>query len=193
MTKRKNKGKKLTEEQKKDIAKKKKEAAFRRKIRSTFVDTGFTYFPTVNKEFKIGNRVVELDYLFMYENVILICEDTCARKKDKDHIRKKSEAAKEIKNNMQTLLEWLKEKFPEKGDMINEYRKDRIMLYYIYISQAHLDLTTDERKLFSDIVFWEPETLTYFNKMSQCIHYSARYELFRFLGLNSMIFFSNPI
>ena len=185
MTKRKNKGKKLTEEQKKDIAKKKKEAAFRRKIRSTFVDTGFTYFPTVNKEFKIGNRVVELDYLFMYENVILICEDTCARKKDKDHIRKKSEAAKEIKNNMQTLLEWLKEKFPEKGDMINEYRKDRIMLYYIYISQAHLDLTTDERKLFSDIVFWEPETLTYFNKMSQCIHYSARYELFRFLGLKN--------
>ena len=33
----------LTEAQKKDIAKKKKETAFKRKIRTTFTDMGFTY------------------------------------------------------------------------------------------------------------------------------------------------------
>lgn len=185
MTKRKSKGRKLTEEQKKELAKKKKDAAFRRKIRNTFGDCGFTYFATANKEFKIGNRVVELDYLFMYENIILICEDTCASKKDKNHIRKKCEASKEIKKNVPTLLEWLKKKFPEKTDMIDKYRKERILLYYIYISQAQLELTIDERNMYSDIVFWEPETLAYFSKMSQCIHYSARYEMFRFLGIKN--------
>ena len=154
MTKRKSKGRKLTEEQKKELAKKKKDAAFRRKIRNTFGDCGFTYFATANKEFKIGNRVVELDYLFMYENIILICEDTCASKKDKNHIRKKCEASKEIKKNVPTLLEWLKKKFPEKTDMIDKYRKERILLYYIYISQAQLELTIDERNMYSDIVFW---------------------------------------
>lgn len=182
---RKKKAKKLTEEQKKELAKKKRDSSFRSKIRRTMVDSGFTYFPTANKEFKIGNRVVELDYLFIYENIILICEDTCAKKKDKDHIRKKSEAAKEIKENIGTLLNWLLEKFPEKKEMLNKYRKERLFLYYIYISQAKLDMTEDEKKLYSNIVFWEPETLSYFNRMSQCIHYSARYEIFRFLRISN--------
>lgn len=38
-------------------------------------------------------------------------------------------------------------------------------------------------KRFSNLLFWEPETLSYFSRMSQCIHYSARYEFFRYLGL----------
>lgn len=185
MNKKRRKVQKLTEEQKKEIAKKKREASFRRKIRTTFVDLGFTYFPTTNKEFKIGNRIVELDYLFMYENIILVCEDTCAEKKDKDHIRKKSEAAKEIKDNMQTLLEWLKKMFTDKQKMIEKYRKDRILVYYIYISQVKLNLTDDEKNMYSNIVFWEPETLAFFNRMVQCIHYSARYELFRFLNIKN--------
>ena len=178
------KGRKLTPEQKKEQTKKRQETAFRNKIRKTIVDSGFTYFATANKEFKIGNRVVELDYLFMYENIMLICEDTCSKKKEKDHIRKKAEAAREIENNVGTLITWLKDKFPEKRDIIEKYRRDRIFIYYIYISQAKLDLTEDERKLYSNIYFWEPETLAYFNKMAQCIHYSARYEIFRFLEID---------
>ena len=178
------KGRKLTPEQKKEQTKKRQETAFRNKIRKTIVDSGFTYFATANKEFKIGNRVVELDYLFMYENIMLICEDTCSKKKEKDHIRKKAEAAREIENNVGTLITWLKDKFPEKRDIIEKYRMDRIFIYYIYISQAKLDLTEDERKLYSNIYFWEPETLAYFNKMAQCIHYSARYEIFRFLEID---------
>lgn len=123
--------------------------------------------------------------MFIYENIIIICEDTCSKKKDKDHIRKKSEAAREIENNIGTLLEWTKAKFPEKLSIIETYRKERFYLFYIYISQAKLELTTDEKKLYSNIVFWEPEMLAYFNRMSQCIHYSARYEIFRFLGLKN--------
>ena len=176
---------KLTEEEKQQLIKKKKENSFRRKIRTTFVDSGFTYFPTINKEFKIGNRIVELDYLFMYENIILVCEDTCAGKKDKDHIRKKSETAKEIKNNVQTLLDWLKVNFSDKQKMVEKYRKDRFLVYYIYISQAKLNMTDDEKKLYSTMFFWEPETLSYFNRMSQSIHFSARYELFRFLNIKN--------
>lgn len=97
MVKTKQKTKKpLTEAQKAGLAKKKKEAAFRRKIKTTFTDAGFSYLSSNGKEFKIGCRAVELDYLFIYDNVILICEDTCSRKKDKDHIRNKSESFQEI-------------------------------------------------------------------------------------------------
>lgn len=182
--KKRNTNRKMTEEQKKELQRKRSERAFRRKIKNTFIDMGFTYFATANKSFKIGYRVVELDYLFIYENIILICEDTCGKRKDKDHIRKKSEAFKEIEANIPSLIEWLKMSFPDKVEHINKYRTERYFVYYIYISQAELNLTNDEKNIFSNLIFWEPETLSYFNKMSQAIHYSARYDIFRFLKIN---------
>lgn len=56
--------KKLTAEQKAAQLKKRKVLAFRKKIRSSFTDAGFTYFSTLDKHFPIGTRTVELDYLF---------------------------------------------------------------------------------------------------------------------------------
>lgn len=186
--KRRKKKKILTEEQKKEQLRKRREAAFRKKIRCTFMNMGFINIPTTNRHFKIGHRVVELDYLFVYENVLVIGEDTCSKGKDKDHIRKKSEAFKEIQDNMTCFITWIQNEFPEKKELIDKYHIDRMRLYYIYISQAQLQLTDDEKSLYSNLIFWEPNTLAYFNRMSQCVYYSARYELFRFLGLtNSQI------
>lgn len=55
----------LTEEQKKEQIKKRKDTIFKRRIRDTFSNMGFTYLPSAKKEFKIGYRVVELDYIFV--------------------------------------------------------------------------------------------------------------------------------
>ena len=178
---------KLTEEQKKERNKKRRDAAFRRKIRMTLTNAGFQYFPTTDKHFSIGHRKVELDYLFVYDNVILICEDTCSKKKDKDHIRKKSEAFREIQANIPVLLDWMKEELPGAGEIVDEYPISRLRVFYIYIPQVELNLTDDEKKLYSNLLFWEPETLSYFYKMSQCIYHSARYEIFRFLLYRSKI------
>lgn len=176
--------KKLTEEQKKELLRKRKETEFRKKIRNSFTDAGFIYFPTNYKTFRIGTRDVELDYLFVYENIVVICEDNTKKKKDKDHIRSKNESFSEIKANIPTLIDWLAATFPEKKDIVTKYRPERLLLYYIYISQNELGLTEDEIKRFSNLLFWEPETLSYFSRMSQCLHYSARYEFFRYLGLS---------
>lgn len=179
----KRKNRVLTPEQKQEQAKKRKEAAFRRKIRGSFIDAGFIYFPTVGIHFRIGNRVVELDYVFMYENIIIICEDNCKEQKDKDHIRTKNESFSEIKNNSQTFIDWLANTFPEHSDAVKKYRVDRILLYYIYISQNDIDLTEDDRNRFSNLHFWDSDTLSFFSRMSQCIQYSAKYEIFRYLGI----------
>lgn len=186
MKQRKTKARKpLTEEQKKIQAKKRKDAAFKRKIRDTFSNMGFTYLPSANKEFKIGYRVVELDYVFLYENIIIICEDTCGQGKNKDHIRKKSESFAEILANRGAFIEWLKCTFSEKCKLIKSYRTERFLIYYIYVSQAELSLTDDERALYSNLIFWEPETLAYFYRIAHCLYYSARYELFRLLALTN--------
>lgn len=177
--------KKLTAEQKAAQLKKRKVLAFRKKIRSSFTDAGFTYFSTLDKHFPIGTRAVELDYLFLYENIIVICEDNTKQKKDIDHIRNKNESFAEIRNNKTAFLNWLSNTFPEKATMVKQYRPERYFLYYIYISQTELEITEDEKNRYSNLLFWDPETLSYFNRMAQCIQHSARYEIFRYLGLKN--------
>lgn len=177
--------KKLTAEQKAAQLKKRKVLAFRQKIRSSFTDAGFTYFSTLDKHFPIGTRTVELDYLFLYENIIVICEDNTKQKKDIDHIRNKNESFAEIRNNKTAFLNWLSNTFPEKATMVKQYRPERYFLYYIYISQTELEITEDEKNRYSNLLFWDPETLSYFNRMAQCIQHSARYEIFRYLGLKN--------
>lgn len=177
--------KKLTAEQKAAQLKKRKVLAFRKKIRSRFTDAGFTYFSTLDKHFPIGTRTVELDYLFLYENIIVICEDNTKQKKDIDHIRNKNESFAEIRNNKTAFLNWLSNTFPEKATMVKQYRPERYFLYYIYISQTELEITEDEKNRYSNLLFWDPETLSYFNRMAQCIQHSARYEIFRYLGLKN--------
>ena len=175
----------LTEEQKKKQIKKRKDTIFKRRIRDTFSNMGFTYLPSAKKEFKIGYRVVELDYIFVYQNIVVICEDTCGKAKNKDHIRSKSESFSEILQNKAVFIDWLKITFPEKKKIIETYRSERFLVYYIYISQAELSLTDDERHLYSNLIFWEPETLAYFYRITHCLYYSARYEFFRFLKLTN--------
>lgn len=177
--------KKLTAEQKAAQLKKRKVLAFRKKIRSSFTDAGFTYFSTLDKHFPIGTRTVELDYLFLYENIIVICEDNTKQKKDIDHSRNKNESFAEIRNNKTAFLNWLSNTFPEKATMVKQYRPERYFLYYIYISQTELEITEDEKNRYSNLLFWDPETLSYFNRMAQCIQHSARYEIFRYLGLKN--------
>lgn len=121
--------KKLTAEQKAAQLKKRKVLAFRKKIRSSFTDAGFTYFSTLDKHFPIGTRTVELDYLFLYENIIVICEDNTKQKKDIDHIRNKNESFAEIRNNKTAFLNWLSNTFPEKATMVKQYRPERYFLY----------------------------------------------------------------
>ena len=113
----------------------------------------------------------------------MICEDTCGQKKDKDHIRKKNESFQEIRNHLKEFLDWMIETFPDERALVEKYHVDRYQVFYLYIPQNELNLTADERALYEKLLFVEPETLSYFNKMAQCIHHSARYEIFRFLGI----------
>lgn len=177
--------KKLTPEQKAERQKKRKEAAFRRKIKNSFISAGFLHIPTVNKEFKIGTRKVELDYLFLYENVIIICEDNCKAKKDKDHIRTKNESFEEICNNKSDFIEWLIKNYQEYEAEFKKYHLERILLFYIYISQNDILLTEEDMMRYPNLRFWGPEMLSYFSRISQCIQHSARYEIFRYLGIRN--------
>lgn len=65
---------------------KRQKASFKRKIRNMFTGAGFTYIATNDKEMYIGHRKVEVDALFIFENIWLVCEDTVQKTGIMGHI-----------------------------------------------------------------------------------------------------------
>lgn len=64
------------------LAKKKRdEAKFRNSAKDIFIKSGFAFVSSENKEFVLqtstGSRTTELDGVFVYENILVVIEDTC--------------------------------------------------------------------------------------------------------------------
>ena len=55
---------------------KRQKSAFKRRIRNVFTGAGFSYIPTNDHEMYIGHRKIEVDSLFIFENIWLVCEST---------------------------------------------------------------------------------------------------------------------
>lgn len=184
------KGKKAAKTTKKRVPtaeqlEKRTKRAFKNKIVKTFTDAGFQYIPTNDQEMYIGLRKVEVDALFIYENVWLICEDTVKTTNIRDHIRTKNEAFGQIKGNLNLFVDELVKMFPDKEEMLRQYDSRRIKPFALYISKEEVVLSDDDYKLFSELTFVQPKTLNYFQWIVQCIKRSARNEIFRFLGIRN--------
>ena len=184
------KGKKTAKSTKKRVPtaeqlEKRAKRAFKKKIVKTFTDAGFQYIPTNDQEMYIGLRKVEVDALFIYENVWLICEDTITTANIREHIRKKNEAFGQIRGNLNLFVDELVKKFPDKEKILRQYDSIRIKPFALYISKEEVILSDDDYKLFSELTFVQPKTLNYFQWIVQCIKCSARNEIFRFLGLRN--------
>lgn len=168
-----------------DQLEKRTKRTFKNKIIKTFTGAGFLYVPTNDKEMYIGLRKVEVDALFIYENIWLICEDTIKKANIRDHIRTKNEAFGQIRANLSFFVDALVKLFPDKEALLRQYDTTRIKPFALYISKEDISLSDDDLKLFSELTFVQPKTLNYLQWISQCIKHSARNEVFRFLGLKS--------
>lgn len=158
---------------------------FRNSIKNTFIMAGFKYLNTQNKHFKIGHRTVELDFIFIYENIILICEDTTTKTDNiKNHVRKKYEGFIEINRNISDFCSWLFDNFQDFLSDQYKYSSDRYKIMFLYFSQEELNFSADDYRLYPLIKFVSYGSLMYLLKMSKCIERSARYEIFRFLKLS---------
>lgn len=137
---------------------KRQKQAFKRKIRNVFTGAGFKYISTNDHEMYIGHRRVEVDSLFIYENIWLVCEDTVQTTNIKDHIRTKNEAVGEIGGHFTEFRDRLVELFPEHESVLTKYSPDRVKMFGLYIPQTDPLLTEDDYALFSNLKFVLPQT-----------------------------------
>lgn len=158
----------------------------KRKIVKIFTDAGFHYYPTNDQTMQIGYRKVEVDALFVYENIWLLCEDTVHNNKHiREHIRTKNEAFGQIKSNLSSFITELTKLFPERASDLQKYDCSRIKIFGLYIPKEEVPLSAEDYLLFSELKFVQPKTLNYFQWITQCIKHSAKNEVFRFLGLRN--------
>lgn len=176
------KSKKQSKQLSKEQLQKREKSAFKRKINSIFTGVGFIHIPTNDREISIGMRSRgEIDSLYIYENIWLICEDTIAN--NRDHIRTKNEIFGEIKNNLKDYIVWLDATFPEMSAVFTKYDVSRIKVFGLYMSKSDLSLSESDYCLFENITFVSMQTLDYFQWVVKGIKLSARNEIFRFLNL----------
>lgn len=163
---------------------KREQSAFSRRIRSTLTSAGFTYLPTGGVERTFGVKRGELDQVFIYDNVILVCEETIL-KDPRSHLKNKKLLFDEIADNRQDFIDWLRRDFGDRLADAHKYDAARYKLFFLYFSKTDLVLSDEDKKLFEGIHVVRPATLSYFQKMAQNIKKSSRADIFRYLGVSS--------
>lgn len=162
----------------------KEEKKFHRSLPAIFIGCGFRRIRTANKEVTIAGRQGELDAVFVYENIVVLLEETAARKQAEilDHVRKKKDFVEHILRNKTKLVDTLASGFPEFAEAIGDYQVRDLRFVPVYASLNPIDADKQER--FADIfVFFLGRQVLYFSAIAKAIHRTCRFELFRFLGL----------
>lgn len=158
-----------------------------RRLKSIFQAMGMTYIETEHKELTLLSRKVELDFVLIYKNIVIIGEETTTNHKNqnlKEHVRKKEEAFQAIDKDFDSFIEWLKDLDPEVEKGLREYQNQDIGRRFVYCSMYPTRLTQqDKNQLYSDISFMEPSVISYFQQMSKCLKHTEVYEFLHFLGL----------
>ena len=164
--------KKLTEEQK-------RQRALSSTVQRVFKRAGFAYLPTRDKHRKVGGKDIEVDGVYLYENIILFCEDTVG--KGSAHVIKTEESSRIISDTFGEVLEWLRAQFSDKFGLFGAYSVARYQKRFIYFSESKKDVDPDR---FPHLLLCDPKTLRYFDLVTSALRKSARYEIFRYLDIS---------
>ena len=188
----KNKKKRLSKEQ---IVENKNRAGFKKQIKDIFTLSGFNSLNVQGFQFELGNRSNELDHCFIYENIIIICEDTIKSLKKKDlaatngesfnrnHKLEKNESAHIIITNKERFIGILKQRFPD-VEQIKIYNPNEFRIFYLYFEYGKQHISSEDENRYSYLKFIDYPTLNYLSIMSKSLKASFKYEIFRFLNLS---------
>lgn len=172
--------KKLTPEEK-------EHKALKKRIRQTFTQMGFSYLRTENITVSFGGQGGEFDSIFVFENIVLICEDTISKSRDnvKTHIKEKHAFFEQVAEHKGEFIKWLKDYYPDKlMGFSTDYTLSRYKLRFLYFHKSTID--DDTKRVFNKIAFVDDNELWYFKRVADCVKHTGRNELFEFLQLNSV-------
>jgi DGQHR domain-containing protein len=154
-----------------------------REIRSIFSTTGFIRVPSASdKEFTYLGTTSDFDDVFVYENVIVIAECTTLKEKISEHLKKKKVLYDKIKADPVSFIDFLDSKFPQfRTARGTKFRPEHFRISIVYCSRNLVDSTL--KKEVPNVRYLDFHIVKYFKTITDRIKISARFELFKFLGL----------
>ncbi len=158
---------------------------FKSDVRTLFVNSGFTHAPTRDEEFTFEGRVGEIDAVFLLDNVFVIAEETTlASSHIPDHLRKKAEFFEHLVADPARLVSFLATIFPpiQKHLSTNSIDVRECQVRFVYCTRHDVDSDYEDRYA-DQCSLMAHASLQYFLRLSRTIHRSARFELFKFLGI----------
>lgn len=180
--------KRMTAEQKKAAQLKREQARFVNSVHEIFTKAGFRKVSTNGVEIRFetdsGQRTSELDGLYAHENILVIVEDTCA-KKPNDHLANKMIISNLIKSGPSGIIKSLESSIPSFKDYYDEqtYQATDYIIKYLYFSMYPVGDEHVERAKDAGIVVVPRSLANYFTALSKTISSSAKYELIKFLDI----------
>ncbi len=167
-----------------ELKQRRDQQAFARRIRTTFVNAGFVSLPTNGIHRQFGNQMGELDHVFVFENIVVICEDTTDQS-PRDHLKKKKVVFDQLLANKKEFIDWITTDFSERLGQFDSYGAARYKVFILYFSKLDMAPTKADIELFDPIRIVRPASLAYLSKMALNIRKSSRNDIFRFLDVHS--------
>lgn len=154
----------------------------RKWIRSVFRNAGFQKVnSTSDKEFTFDGITSDFDDVFTRENVIIFAEYTIA-KQVTHHLKGKGHLYSKIADAPASFLEFFESTFPTfKAAREQLYSFDQCEVVILYCPKNSLSLETKSQ--YPHVRFLDFQALKYFQSLTESVKLSARFELYRFLGL----------
>ncbi|VIO80176.1 DGQHR domain-containing protein [Bradyrhizobium ivorense] len=155
-----------------------------REVRSIFSTCGFKRIQGASdKEFTFDGTTSDLDDIFVYENVIVLCECTAAQNNISEHLKKKKVLYDKIQKNPAEFHSFLAKKFPDFAEAQNaKYQPHHLRTAILYCSRY--PIKSELKKEVPNITYLDYNIVRYLKTISDRVKRSARYELFSFLGLS---------
>ncbi len=111
-----------------------------------FTNLGFAHIKTEGKEAQFGHKTGELDAVFLYENVLLVVEETTGASPF-NHAKNKRLLAEQILASKSDFISWLAAEFPDHKDALNRYAPSRFKVFFLYISKTDMELDDHDEAL----------------------------------------------
>lgn len=152
------------------------------KLLDIFIGAGFTHIASDNIHFELEQRTGEIDHIFVWKNVVLLCEETAIKDVTK-HCTNKIFFHKLIANNWSVFFNTYRMKNSQLDEYIGTtYNSDELEVRHIYYSEEQ-DLDDGVAKNSEPFRILNRAHAAYFNSLVKTIEKSAKFEILKFLGI----------
>lgn len=154
-------------------------------LRSVFVDAGFIRIPDMeDKEFSFDGQNTDFDDIFVYENVLVVCERTASISSNiSQHLKPKKIVYDKIQSKKDEFVEFYTGLSADLRSALGEYEASDVVVKIVYASRYSID---EMHKInVPNPVYFDYPVLRYFKSTVDCIKHSARHELLEFLEVDA--------